>query len=39
MKAFEGDRTLMRIFIGESDRCSAGPHRGEPLCRAEPFEE
>ena len=34
MKAFEGDRTLMRIFIGESDRCSAGPHKGKPLYRA-----
>ena len=34
MKAFEGDRTLMRIFIGESDRCSAGPHRGKPLYQA-----
>ena len=31
MKAFEGDRTLMRIFIGEADRCESGPHRGKPL--------
>lgn len=28
---FEGERTLMRIFIGESDRCAEGPHRGKPL--------
>ncbi|HEX6132740.1 MAG TPA: DUF190 domain-containing protein [Longimicrobiales bacterium] len=28
---FEGERTLMRIFIGESDRCLDGPHRGKPL--------
>lgn len=34
MKAFEGDYTLMRIFIGESDRCAAGPHKGKPLYRA-----
>jgi len=34
MKAFEGDRTLMRIFIGESDRCSAGSHKGKPLYQA-----
>lgn len=34
MKAFEGDYTLMRIFIGEDDRCTAGPHKGKPLYRA-----
>ncbi len=28
---FKGERTLMRIFIGESDRCQEGPHRGKPL--------
>ncbi len=28
---FEGERTLMRIFIGESDRCQEGPYRGSPL--------
>ena len=33
-KSFEGERTLMRIFIGESDRCDAGPHRGKPLYEA-----
>ncbi|MGH7476802.1 MAG: DUF190 domain-containing protein [Longimicrobiales bacterium] len=31
---FEGERTLMRIFIGESDRCADGPHRGKPLYEA-----
>lgn len=31
---FEGDRTLMRIFLGESDRCADGPHRGKPLYEA-----
>lgn len=31
---FEGDRTLMRIFLGESDRCRGGPHRGKPLFEA-----
>ncbi len=31
---FEGERTLMRIFIGESDRCADGPHAGEPLYAA-----
>jgi PII-like signaling protein len=34
MKAFEGDCTLMRIFIGEADRCTDGPHRGKPLYQA-----
>lgn len=28
---FEGERILMRIFIGESDRCIDGPYRGKPL--------
>jgi hypothetical protein len=28
---FEGERTLMRIFVGESDRCLEGPHKGKPL--------
>ncbi len=28
---FKGERTLMRIFIGESDRCEEGPHGGKPL--------
>lgn len=31
---FRGERTLMRIFIGESDRCGAGPHAGKPLHQA-----
>lgn len=31
---FAGDRTLMRVFIGESDRCRSGPHRGRPLYEA-----
>ncbi|MDT8437210.1 MAG: DUF190 domain-containing protein [Gemmatimonadota bacterium] len=31
---FAGERTLMRVFIGESDRCPAGPHRGKPLHEA-----
>lgn len=32
--ALEGDRTLMRIFLGDSDRCRSGPHRGRPLHEA-----
>lgn len=28
---FEGERTLMRIFVGESDRCRQGSHEGRPL--------
>jgi len=28
---FRGERTLMRIFIGESDRVEKGPHKGKPL--------
>lgn len=34
MKAIEGEHTLMRIFIGEADRCESGPHRGKPLYQA-----
>lgn len=29
-----GERTLMRIFLGESDRCREGPHAGKPLYEA-----
>lgn len=31
---FKGKRTLMRIFLGESDRCRAGPYKGKPLYEA-----
>jgi PII-like signaling protein len=31
---FTGERTLMRIFLGESDRCEGGPHTGRPLYEA-----
>ncbi|RMH21574.1 MAG: DUF190 domain-containing protein [Gemmatimonadetes bacterium] len=31
---FRGERTLMRVFLGESDRCAEGPHRGRPLYEA-----
>ena len=31
---FEGERTLMRIFIGESDRCQHEPHKGKSLYEA-----
>jgi len=31
---FEGERTLMRVFLGESDRCPSGPHAGKPLYEA-----
>jgi hypothetical protein len=31
---FEGERTLMRIFIGESDRALDGSHKGKPLYEA-----
>jgi PII-like signaling protein len=31
MHSFKGERTLMRIFIGESDRCTSGPLKGRPL--------
>ena len=30
----EGERTLMRIFLGEADRCGDGPHKGKPLYEA-----
>lgn len=32
--SFRGERTLMRIFIGESDRAESGPHRGKHLREA-----
>jgi len=28
---FRGERTLMRIFIGENDRVETGSHKGKPL--------
>ena len=31
---FQGERTLMRIFIGESDRCQTGRYKGKPLYEA-----
>lgn len=31
---FEGERTLMRIFLGDSDRCNEGPYKGRPLYEA-----
>ncbi len=31
---FTGERTLMRIFLGESERCASGPHAGRPLYEA-----
>jgi PII-like signaling protein len=31
---FTGERTLMRIFLGESDRCVTGPFAGRPLYEA-----
>lgn len=31
---FKGERTLMRIFLGESDRCDSGPYKGHPLYEA-----
>lgn len=34
MKAFEGEQTLMRIFLGESDHCKVGPHQGKALYEA-----
>jgi len=34
MKAFEGDRILMRVFIGEGDRCTDGSYKGMPLYQA-----
>lgn len=32
--AFKGARTLMRIFIGESDKCAEGKYKGKPLYEA-----
>lgn len=29
-----GERTLMRIFLGEGDRCRSGTHKGQPLYEA-----
>ena len=34
MHGLHGERTLMRIFLGESDRCETGPHEGKPLYEA-----
>lgn len=34
MHGLEGERTLMRIFLGESDRCESGTHKGKPLYEA-----
>jgi PII-like signaling protein len=31
---FAGQRTLMRVFIGESDRCRSGEYKGRPLYEA-----
>jgi uncharacterized protein len=31
---FKGERTLMRIFIGERDRCTAGAYKGMQLHEA-----
>ena len=31
---FRGERTLMRIFFGESDKAAAGPYQGKPLHQA-----
>ena len=31
---FRGERTLMRVSIGESDRCAHGAHKGRPLYEA-----
>jgi PII-like signaling protein len=31
---FSGERTLMRIFVGEADRCDSGPYHGRPLYEA-----
>lgn len=31
---FTGERTLMRIFLAEGDRCEAGPYEGRPLYEA-----
>lgn len=34
VERFEGERTLMRVFLGESDRAASGPHAGKPLYEA-----
>jgi PII-like signaling protein len=31
---FKGERTLMRIFIGEADKCNSGKYKGKPLYEA-----
>ena len=31
---FKGERTLMRVFLGENDRCGSGPHKGKPVYEA-----
>ena len=31
---FKGERTLMRIFVGERDKCASGPFAGKPLYQA-----
>lgn len=31
---FKGERTLMRIFIGELDKCKAGKYKGRPVHEA-----
>jgi hypothetical protein len=33
-RGIEGERTLMRVFLGESDRCASGDHAGKPLYEA-----
>jgi len=33
-KNFEGERVLMRIFLGERDKCAEGPYKGKPLYEA-----
>ena len=33
-RGIEGERTLMRVFIGESDRCASGEHAGKSLYEA-----
>jgi PII-like signaling protein len=34
MHGLQGERTLMRVFLGESDRCGVGPYEGKPLYEA-----
>lgn len=31
---FKGERTLMRIFVGEADKCTGGKYQGKPLYEA-----